>query len=258
MVGSGWSIAINSGTSAIAVLALSLMRTHELLRSRPVTAAKGQIREALQYVIRKPTIFWPIVLMLFVATFGMNLPVLFTASANSTYHTGAAGYGLYSSLAAAGALTGALLSTRRRQLRLRGIVIGVILYGAVTAVAGVAPLYLVFLGALVGIGISRLAFATASESLTQLSTNLGIRGRVMSFYILVNVGGQAAGGLIIGWIAQNLGAQSAFLVAGGVPAVAGLVVAIILGRRHQLTLQVNLRTPRRFVQIVKRPRVAAG
>ena len=259
VVGSGWSIAINAGTSGIAVLALSLMRTHELTRSRPVVAAKGQIREALHYVVRKPTIFWPIVLMFFVATFGMNLPVLFTASANSTYHTGAAGYGLYSSLAAAGALAGALLSTRRRQLRLRAIVIAVVVYGAVTVIAGVAPLYLVFLGALVGIGITRLAFATASESLTQLSTNLGIRGRVMSFYIMVNVGGQAAGGLIIGWIAQNLGAQIAFLVAGGVPLAAGLVVAVVLGRRHQLTLQVNLRRPRQLVRIVKRSQpVAAG
>lgn len=258
VVGSGWSIAINAGTSAIAVLALSLMRTHELTRSRPVVAAKGQIREALQYVVRKPTIFWPIVLMFFVATFGMNLPVLFTASANSTYHTGAAGYGLYSSLAAAGALAGALLSTRRRSLRLRAIVVAVIFYGAITAIAGVAPLYLVFLGALAGIGISRIAFATASESLTQLSTNLGIRGRVMSFYIMVNVGGQAAGGLIIGWIAQNLGAHVAFLVAGGVPLMAGLVVAVILGRRHQLTLRVDLRRPRQLVRIVKRPQPAVA
>jgi len=182
--------------------------------------------------------------------------VLFTASANVTYQTGAAGYGLYSSLAAAGALAGALLSTRRRQLRLRAIVIAVVVYGAVTALAGVAPAYLIFLGALVGIGITRIAFATASESLTQLSTNLGIRGRVMSFYIMVNVGGQAAGGLIIGWIAQNLGAQPAFLVAGGVPAAAGLVVAVILARRHELTLRVDLRRPRQLVRIVKRPEAA--
>lgn len=256
VVGSGWSIAINAGTSAIAVLALALMRTNELSRSARAVAAKGQIREALQYAIRKPTIFWPIVLMAFVATFGMNLPVLFTASADTSYGTGAAGYGLYSSLAAAGALVGALVSTRRKRLRLRAIVISVVIYGAVTVIAGVAPLYAIFLGSLIGIGISRLAFATAAESLTQLSTNLGIRGRVMSFYILVNVGGQAAGGLIIGWVAQNLGAAAGFLVAGGVPLVAALVVAIILGRRHQLTLQVNLRRPRQFVRIVPRVRPA--
>lgn len=258
LVGSGWSIGINAGTSAVAVLALCSMRTHELTRSRPVVAAKGQIREAVRYVLRKPTIFWPIVLMVFVATFGMNLPVLFTASANSTYHTGAAGYGLYSSLAAAGALAGALLSTRRTTLRLRAIVIAVIVYGLVTALAGVAPWYAVFLGALVGIGISRIAFATASESLTQLSTNLGIRGRVMSFYIMVNVGGQAAGGLIIGWVAQTFGAQVGFLVAGGVPLVAGVVVALILGRLHQLTLRVSLRQPRQLVRIVKRPQPVAA
>ncbi len=258
VVGSGWSIAINAGASAIAVLVLALMRVHELSRSPRVSAARGQIREALRYVIRKPTIFWPIVLMAFVSTFGMSLPVLFTASANTTYGTGAAGYGLYSSLAAAGALAGALLSSRRKRLRLRAIVIGVVIYGAITVVAGLAPLYAVFLGALLGIGITRVTFATAAESLTQLSTNLGIRGRVMSFYIMVNVGGQAAGGLIVGWIAQNLGAQAAFLVAGGVPLVAGLVIALILGRRHQLTLQVNLRRPREFLRIVKRPAAVGG
>ena len=133
------------------------------------------------------------------------------------------------------------------------IVIAVVVYGAVTALAGAAPLYGVFLGAIMGIGVSRIAFATAAETLTQFSTNLGIRGRVMSFYIMVNVGGQAAGGLIIGWVAESFGARVGFLVAGGVPLIAGLVVAIILARRRQLTLKVNLRRPRRFVQIVKRP-----
>jgi MFS family permease len=256
VVGSGWSIAVNAGTSGIAVLALSMMRTHELRRSRRVSAAKGQIREALRYAIRKPTIFWPIVLMMFVATFGMNLPVLFTASANGTYGTGASGYGLYSSLAAAGALVGTFLITRRKTIRLRSIVVAVVVYGAVTAVAGFAPLYGVFLGAIIGIGISRIAFATAAETLTQFSTNLGIRGRVMSFYIMVNVGGQAAGGLIIGWVAETFGSRIGFLVAGGVPLIAGLTVAILLAHRRQLTLQVNLRRPRQFVRIVRRPQPA--
>jgi MFS family permease len=256
VVGSGWSIAVNAGTSGIAVLALSMMRTHELRRSRRVSAAKGQIREALRYAIRKPTIFWPIVLMMFVATFGMNLPVLFTASANGTYGTGASGYGLYSSLAAAGALVGTFLITRRKSIRLRSIVVAVVIYGAVTALAGFAPLYGVFLGAIIGIGISRIAFATAAETLTQFSTNLGIRGRVMSFYIMVNVGGQAAGGLIIGWVAETFGSRIGFLVAGGVPLIAGLTVAIILAHRRQLTLQVNLRRPREFVRIVRRPQAA--
>jgi MFS family permease len=250
-VGSGWSIAINAATASVALTTLLVIRTHELHRAPRQARGGGQIREALAYAMRKPTILWPIVLLGFVAVFGMNLPVLFTAAATS-FGTGAAGYGLYSSLAAVGALIGAVLSAQRRSLRLRAIVIATIGYGLVTALAGVALWYPLFLGALVGIGITRLLFATGAESMTQLSTNPGIRGRIMSFYFMVVVGGQALGGVIMGFIAEHLGAHVAFMVAGGVPALAGVVIAVVLARRHQLRIRVNIRTPRRLVRIVPR------
>lgn len=254
-VGSGWSIAICAVTALVPVIALFLMRTSDLTLSTPRPRERGQIREAMRYIRRKPTILWPMVLVMFVATFGMNLPVLFTASADHVWHTGSAGYGLYTSLAAVGALTGALLSARRKSLRLRTIIPLIVLYGLITASAGSAPWYALFLPLLVGIGISRIVFMTAGESLTQLSTNLSIRGRVMSFWIMIGTGGQALGGTIMGWIAELFGAQVAFAVAGLVPAAAGIVVAIILARRHQLAIKVNVRTPRRLVRIVSRGQV---
>ena len=258
VIGSGWSIAINALTSAIAVLALALMRQRELLPPPRLTPQRGQIREALRYIVRKPAIFWPMVLLAFNAVFGMSLPVLFTAAANDTYHSGAAGYGLYSSLAALGAFAGAILSSRRRTVRLRGLVAAVVVYGLVTAFAGLAPLYVLFLASLAGIGIARLLFGTAAESLTQLSTNQAIRGRVMSFYIMVMVGGQAVGGLLMGWIAEHFGSSVAFVVAGTLPALAGITVAVILAHRHQLRIAVSLRTPKRMIRIVKRGRVVAA
>lgn len=251
IIGSGWSIAVNSLTSAVAVVALAIMRRRELLPSPRVRPQRGQIREALRYIHAKPTIFWPMVLLGFNAVFGMSLPVLFTSAA-TTHGSGAAGYGLYSSLAAVGALSGALISSTRRAVRLRGLVAAVIAYGLVTAFAGFAPWYPLFLGALAGIGLSRLLFGTAAESITQLSTNMAIRGRVMSFYIMVMVGGQAIGGVLMGWIAEHLGTTVAFAVAGSVPAAAGITVAAILAHRHQLRIRVNLRTPRRMVRIVRR------
>ncbi|WP_255513469.1 MFS transporter [Homoserinibacter sp. GY 40078] len=252
VVGSGWSIAINSVTTAVAALALVLMRGHELVHAPRQPRSRGQIREALRYVGRKPAIVWSLILLGTVAVFGMNLPVLLTSAADQVYGTGAAGYGLYSSLCALGAFVGAFLSSRRRTLRLRDVVMFAGLYGSVTAFAAWDGWYPLFLSALVGIGVTRLLFAMSAEALTQLSTNPAIRGRVVSLYIMVLMGGQALGGVVMGAIAENLGGRWAFFIAGSVPALAALVVAIVLAHRRELRIRVDLSTPRRMLRIVRR------
>ncbi|MEO5535892.1 MAG: MFS transporter [Pseudolysinimonas sp.] len=255
-IGPGWCIAISSLGSLICVVGFALMRSRELTpapRSRP---QRGQIREGFRYVAGKPRILWPIVLIGFIATFGMTLPVLFTAAASERgYDTGSAGYGLLTALAAAGAFTGAILSTRRRSLRLRSLVLLAGLYGAAIVVAGGIPFYGALLAGALGLGIFRLLFATGAEAMVQLSTNLGIRGRVVAIYLLVLIGGQALGGLLVGWVAETFGMMPAYLLAGGVPMVASLVVALILGKRNQLRLRVNLFDVRRLIRIVPREQI---
>ena len=259
IVGSGWSIAGAALATLVSILAFALFRTRDLSPIvRPAEGAGG-VRVAVRYILRKPTILWPMVLLGFVATFGMTLPVLFTAAAGRTgFDTGSAGYGLYTSLAAVGAIVGALASTRRKSVRLRSIALLTAAYGLAIVLGGLVPVYGVFLAGIVGLGIARLLFATGAESMVQLSTNPSIRGRVMAIYLVLLMGGQAAGGVIIGWIAEELGMHAAFAVAGGVPLLAAIVVAGILARRHQLTIKVNLRDFRRVVRIVKRPRQAGS
>ena len=251
-VGSGWSIAANAATTAVAVVAIALMRPHELVPVPRQPPARGQIREAIRYSWRKPAIRWTFVLLLPVAVFGMNLPVLLTAAADGTYATGATGYGLYNSLCAAGAFLGAILSSRRRSLRLWDVVGFTALYGAVTMLAGWNGWYPIFLSALVGIGVTRLLFAMSAEALTQLSTNPAIRGRVVSFYMMIVMGGQAVGGVVMGWIAENFGGQLAFLIAGAPPLVTALVLGAVLAHRQELRLRVDLRGRRRMLSIVRR------
>jgi MFS family permease len=255
VVGSGWSIAVAAWATLVSILAFSLFRTRELSPVvRPATGSGG-VRVALRYVARKPTILWPMVLLGFIATFGMTLPVLFTAAAGDRgLDTGSAGYGLYTSLAAVGAIFGAVASTRRRTVRLRSIALLTGAYGLAILLAGLVPVYGVFLVGIVALGVFRLLFATGAESMVQLSTNPSVRGRVMAIYLVILMGGQAAGGIIIGWVAEVLGMTAAFTVAGGVPLLAAIVVSVILARRHQLTVKVNLRDFRRVVRIVKRPK----
>jgi MFS family permease len=240
LVGAGWAIGINAAAGLITISALLLMRTAELRVAPRVPPARGQIREAVRYVLAKPTIAWPMAMLFFVSVFGMSLPALLAGMANSVLHTGAQGYGLYNSLAAVGALSGALLSTRRASLRLRSVILAGLAYGLFTLAAGLAPAVWIFMAMLIGIGVSRLLFATAGESLSQLTSNVAIRGRVMSIYMMILIGGQSIGGPLMGFLADTLGPQAALTIAGAVPALAATVLGIVLARKGRLSLKVSL------------------
>lgn len=252
LVGSGWSISVNAIAALIVIVSFARMRVNELRPSPTIQRSRGQIRAGFAYVLSKPTIFWPMVMLAFVSTFGMALPVLLVAFADTVYATGAGGYGLYSSAAAIGAMSGAILSTRRLTVRLRTIMTAAGLFGLALIFAGMAqwqPLFLVFL---VAIGLTRLLFATGAESIVQLSTNRSIRGRVMSVYSMIMLGGQAIGGPISGAITDRFGVQVAMAVAGIVPTGAAIVIAIILARSGKLAFDISLRRAPRYVRIARR------
>ncbi|WFR65890.1 MFS transporter [Curtobacterium flaccumfaciens] len=183
----------------------------------------------------------PVVLVAFFSVFALTMPVLLSAFASQVYDVGAGGYGVFNSAVAIGALTGALLSTRRATVRLRTIVGGVFWTGVLLVVTGAIPVIAPFTVALVAVGMSQLLFQTASNSLVQLSSNVAIRGRVMSLYVLVLLGGQAIGGPLMGQIVDHFGAHVGMVVAGGVPAAAAAVVGLLLARRGGLHLAVRMR-----------------
>lgn len=252
LVGAGWAIGINSLAGCLVIIALLAMRKSELLPSLVVEHAKGQIREALRYVRSKPSIFWPMVMLAFVYTFGMNLPVLLVAFADEVFHSGATGYGLYSSAAAVGALAGAVASTRRITFRLRFIVFSGGLFGLTLILTGLAPVLSVFLVVLASIGFTRMLFSTTAEAVVQLSSNRIIRGRVMALYAMIAVGGQALGSPLLGWLAEVAGARAAMAISGAVPCVAAIVVAFLLARSGRLSLRFRLRRNSRLMSIEPR------
>jgi MFS family permease len=252
LVGAGWSIAVNAFAAILVVFTLSIMRVAELLPTPRVQAAKGQIRQGLRYVKSKPTIIWPLIMLGFVSTFGMSLPVLLVSFADTIYKTGAAGYGLYSSAAAVGALSGAIASTRRLTFRLRSIVLAAGFFGIALVLAGISPIAILFMVFLASIGFCRLLFATGAESIVQMSSNRAIRGRVMAVYSMVMLGGQAIGGPLMGWIAEQAGVREAMVIAGAVPGCAAIVIAILLARSGKLSLRFTLRRRALPVRIVAR------
>ena len=249
-VGGGWAFAANAVACTITVFSLCLIRSGELVKMPPVKRAKGQLMEGVRYALRKPTIFWPAVMAAVFAVFGLSLPVLMAAYANNVFDAGAGGYGLLNTLVAVGALVGALASTRFARLRLRGLMAAAGSYGVVLIIASVAPNMVTFGAVMVVAGFASLLFLTSANQLVQMSTNVAIRGRVMSLYIMVLMGGQALGGPLMGSLAEHWGVQWATVVAGGMPVVAAVVIGLVLAKRGQLTMRLNLRSVRSPVFIV--------
>jgi MFS family permease len=250
-VGAGWAFAINAATCVVTVLTLAALTKSTLVRSAPMPREKGQLRQGLAYVVNKPTILWPIVMVAILSVFALTMPVILAAYANDTFKVGAAGYGLFNTLVAAGALTGGLLSTRRTGVRLRTVILMGGLWGVLQAIGALMPNEIGFGATLIALGVANLLFITAANSLVQMSSNIGIRGRVMSIYVLVLLGGQAIGGPIMGWIVSTFGPSVGMAVSGIVPALAAVAIGIHLARKHELRLRVTLRGPSRRVAIVR-------
>ena len=257
-VGAGWAFAANALACCSTVAMLLLLRKDKLFITAPAPKRKGMLREGLDYALSKPTIYWPWLMAGFVAVFAMSLPVILAAFADHVYDVGAAGYGLLNALVALGALSGAVASTRRRQLRLRSVVACAGMYGLMLCLASLAPSLVWFGAAMVLSGFWCLMFLTGSNQLVQISSNMGIRGRVMSLYIMVLIGGQAIGGPMIGWVAEHIDPQTAILVSGGVPALAAVVIAVVIARKGHLTLKLDVRDRRHLVRVVRRAAAQPG
>lgn len=251
-VGGGWSFVINAIACLAVVAALCSLKKSELHASPVTLGKKGQLIAGIRYVRSKPVIFWTVMMSAVVAGFAFNMPVFLAAYANTVFHVGAQGYGLFNALVAAGALGGALASTRRTSVRLGMVVGGAAGLGLVQAIAGLAPSEVAFGALLVGIGVCTPLFNTAANSLVHMSSNVQIRGRVISLYILVLYGGQAIGGPLMGWVVEHVGPHVAMIISGSVPAAAAVVIAILIARRGSLRLRFGLRGRRPVIAIVNR------
>jgi MFS family permease len=191
------------------------------------------VREAVRYALAKRTIRWPWALAAVVAVFSLSLPVLLAGYADHVFKIGAGGYGLLNALVAVGSLAGAVASARRRLLRLETVVVAAGLYGALLALAAFVPSLPAFAVLMAVSGFCALTFMTSANQLVQTSANMAIRGRVMSLYTMVLIGGQALGGPMLGGLAQALGTPWAMFLGGLVPAVVcGLLVLRLRTRRE--------------------------
>ncbi|MER7818978.1 MFS transporter [Streptomyces sp. NPDC096153] len=256
-VGSGWAFLLNGLSFLAPIIGLLLMRPAELHRTERVPRGKGQLREGLKYVAGRPELIWPIVLVGFIGTFAFNFPIWLTAFADKVFHAGAGTYGLFNTLMAAGSLAGALLSARRASARLRMLLGAAALFGVLEIAAAFSPSFWLFAVLLVPIGMVGLTVNVTANSSVQMATDPVMRGRVMSLYMMVFVGGTPVGAPIVGWITDTYGVRAGMATGGTVAVIAAVTIGLILVRAGGMRLKLDLRPGHRHVRMVPRERLTA-
>ncbi|MGW3458806.1 MFS transporter [Streptomyces olivaceoviridis] len=253
-VGTGWAFLANGLSFAAPIAGLLLMRARELHVVERAPRGKGQLREGLRYVAKRPELIWPIVLVGFIGTFGFNFPVWLSAYADHVFDAGAGAYSLFNTLMAVGSLVGALLAARRGTARLRVLIAAALAFGTLETVAAVAPSYWLFALLMVPIGVFGLTVNVTANTAVQMGTDPAMRGRVMALFMMVFMGGTPLGAPVVGWITDTYGARIGFAAGGVVSASAAGAIGLVLARIGGLRLSVGWHRGHPRVRFVPRER----
>ncbi|MEU5251198.1 MFS transporter [Streptomyces longwoodensis] len=237
-VGTGWAFLFNGLSFVAPIAGLLLMRARELHVVERAPRGKGQLREGLHYVAGRPQLIWTIVLVGFVGTFGFNFPVYLSAFADDVFHVGAGSYSLFNTLMAVGSLAGALLAARRGTAKLRVMIAAAALFGVLELVAAAAPSLWLFALLMAPIGMFGMTINVNANTAIQMGTDPAMRGRVMSLYMMVFLGGSPVGAPIAGWITDAYGVRAGLAVGGAISAAAAVTVGLVLARVGGLRLAV--------------------
>ncbi len=212
------------------LLVLPRLRPRALPPRTPAPFFK-ELWGGIRYAIEAPLIRQALLITLLFATFVRGALEVLPVLADGAFDRGAAGLGLLTAAAGAGALTSAFLKAVGAGAvgaRIPPAVLVVAMAGQAAVVAmGLAPSWALALVATAVTGFCATWCGVSLQAAIQSDLPDAYRGRVMSLWIVVGFGTVALGALAIGGVAEWVGIGMALALAG----VAGAIgqAMIILG-----------------------------
>lgn len=249
LIGSGWVFILNSVSFIAMLVALALIR---IAPSPPEVSGResqgNQLIAGFKYVIRRKDLVVIFLIVFVIGTFGMNFPV-FSSTMAVEFGRGAGEYGVLSSILAIGSLAGALLVAQRPHARLRAVILAAGGFGVASLISAIMPTFWTFAITLVALGYCTATLLSTANAFVQTTTDAAVRGRVLSLYFAILMGGTPLGAPIVGAVSDAFGARWGL----GVAALSGFVAFaigvgwLIVGR--QLRVHVGARGRLTFTHV---------
>ncbi|NUP50672.1 MAG: MFS transporter [Catenulispora sp.] len=246
----GWVFIANALAGVAIITGLALIRAEELYAPIPIVRAKGQYREAFSYLRTRPDLLAVLFCMFFLATFGLNFQITSTLMAVQTFHLGKGTFGLLNILLALGALSGALVTARRRRVGVALVLLSACGFGVAATVVSVMPDPVLYGALMLPVGVMIIMVTTAANATMQTGVEPEMRGRVMSVYMVVFLGGTPIGAPLVGVIGQHFGARWAVGGGGLISILAAVAAAYALARVKKVSVRERLvaHTPPRLAE----------
>lgn len=222
-IGSGPVFLINTVTFLAMIGAIFMIRTDQLRVLNQSSRGKRRMRDGLIYLKDRPDIAVIMVGVFLIGAFGLNSAMNIAAMATTEFGKGAGEFGVLNSVIAIGSVVGTLLAARRDTPRMRFIFISSAAFGLCCLMAALSPNIYIFALTLIPLGLAALSLITSANAYVQVTTDEEMRGRVMSLYMAVFVGGTPLGAPLVGMVNDHIGARWGL----GVAAASGLITAFI-------------------------------
>lgn len=249
--GTGPVFFIDAASYLLIIIALLTLRLDEL-QPRPTAArGRGQFRAGLAYIRQRTDLALLMFVAFMMGTFALNFQLTNALMATDVFGRGAADYGFLGSAMAVGSLTAALAVAGRGKPRLRVLIFAMLGYALCAIGTTFAPNIWVFAAFLVPQGFCAITVTVSCNTLVQMSTSAAMRGRVMSVFLAIQMGGTPIGGPVIGLVGEYLGAQWTVALGGITVAFTLLVFTTVLMRRSHTRLMLERHGWRPSVRLVR-------
>jgi len=238
--GTGPSFIVNGLSYFFVIAALANLNEKAFFHlDRP--KSDGNIREGIAYAKARPDIYVVMLMVFFLATFGLNFQIFNALMATQEFGLGPANFGLMGTFIAIGSLSGAIGSARLERFRNTKFVIrGGVAFSASIMVLSILPNYITYVIWLPICGVTALTTLVSANSIVQTSTDPAIRGRVMGLYLLIFMGGTPFGSPLIGATTDLIGIRPTIAVCGGISLFASLYIWFKYKNRVALPADISV------------------
>lgn len=192
------------------------------------TTVRSDLIEGLRYIRRSPILPALLAMAIVPIAFGMPYMMLMPIIASDVFNVGASGLGYLMAAAGMGALAGSLLVASLGDFKHKGalLLVASASFGVFLILFANSNYFYIALFFLLGVGMANSIYMTTTNTLLQINTEDGMRGRVMSLYMMT-IGLLPIAVLPASAIAQSLGGSIALGVGGAILLIFTLAMTLL-------------------------------